>query len=296
MIVLIWVSLALLTAWFVTVLARDVVRHRQGLDAGSWRATGLIGFVTNFFDVLGIGSFAPQTALLRFTRQADDRLIPGTLNVANTLPVLLQALIFITIIEVEPLTLVLMLASAAAGAVVGAGVVARLSERRIRLTMGLALLVTAAFMVARSLDGIQGDGDAIGLHGGRLAVAVVVNALLGALMTAGVGMYAPCMALVFALGLSPRVAFPIMMGSCAFLMPPASVRFIGAGAYDRKAAVAIAIAGLLAVPLAAFVVKELPLGVLRWVVIAVILYTAMVMLRAAFSERPAPVGGARPPA
>ncbi|MBM3907025.1 MAG: sulfite exporter TauE/SafE family protein [Gemmatimonadetes bacterium] len=284
MIAFIWASLALLTVWYLAVLARDVARHRQGLAEGRWGATGLVGFVTNFFDVLGIGAFAPQTAALKFMRQADDRLIPGTLNVSNTLPVLLQALIFITIVEVEPLTLVLMLLAAAVGAVFGADVVARLSERRIRMTMGIALLVTAGFMVARSLDWIQGGGDAIGLHGAKLAIAVVANALLGALNTAGVGLYAPCMALVFALGMSPRVAFPIMMGSCAFLMPPASVRFIGAGAYNRRAAVAIAIGGLVAVPIAAFVVKELPLDVLRWVVIAVILYTAGVMLRAAFSK------------
>ena len=284
MIAFIWVSLALLTAWFVTGFARDFLKHRHRLEDSSWRKTALIGFGVNFFDVLGIGAFAPQTALLKFTRQTDDRLIPGTMNVANTIPVLVQALIFITIIEVEPLTLVLMLASATVGAIVGAGIVARLSERRIRLTMGLALLVTAAFMLARNMAWIQGGGDAIGLHGGKLVIAVMVNCLLGAVMTAGVGLYAPCMALVFALGMSPRVAFPIMMGSCAFLMPPASLRFIREGAYNRKAAVAMAIPGVVAVLIAAFIVKELPLDILRWLVIGVILYTSAVMLRAAFSE------------
>ena len=283
MIAFIWVSIALLATWFVAVLARDLRRHRHDLTAGRWLSTAVIGFVTNFFDVLGIGCFAPQTALFRFTGQTDDRKIPGTLNVANT-PAVLLALIFITIVEVDPLTLVLLLLAAAVGAVAGAGVVARLDERRIRLTMGFALLITAGFMVARSLDWIQGGGDAIGLAGAALVIAVVVNALLGALMTAGVGLYAPCMALVFALGMSPRVAFPIMMGSCAFLMPPASVRFIAAGAYDRKVSLIIAIAGLASVPIAAFVVKELPLDLLRWVVIAVIVYTSTVMLRAAFKK------------
>jgi uncharacterized membrane protein YfcA len=284
MITFIWTSLAILTVWFVTVLTKDFLAHRSNLEQSSWRKTGAIGFVVNFFDVLGIGAFAPQTALLKFTRQTDDRLIPGTMNVANTLPVLLQALIFITIIEVDPLTLVLMLVSAAAGAIVGAGVVARMSERRIRLTMGFALLVTASFMFARNMEWIQGGGDAIGLAGGKLVIAVVVNFLLGAIMTAGVGLYAPCMALVFALGMSPRVAFPIMMGSCAFLMPPASIRFIREGAYNRKAAVAMAVPGVVAVLIAAFIVKEMPLEILRWLVIVVILYTSAVMLRAAFSK------------
>ena len=97
----IWFSLLVLAIWFITVLARDYLKHRQHLENVSWLKTSLIGFVVNFFDVLGIGAFAPQTALLKFTKQTEDRIIPGTLNVANTVPVLLQAIIFITIIEVE---------------------------------------------------------------------------------------------------------------------------------------------------------------------------------------------------
>ncbi len=273
-----------LAAWFAVVLTRDFLAHRNTLENSSWLKTSIIGFVVNFFDVLGIGAFAPQTALLKFTKQTKDKQIPGTMNVANTLPVLLQALIFITIIEVEPITLVLMFISAALGAVLGAGVVAKLSEKKIRLVMGFALLVTAFFMLATNMEWIQGGGEAIGLQKGKLAIAVVANFGLGALMTAGIGLYAPCMALVFALGMSPKVAFPIMMGSCAFLMPPASVRFIREKAYNRKAAIAMAIPGVVAVCIAAFIVKSLPLDVLRWVVIGVILYTSGVMLYEGFAK------------
>jgi uncharacterized membrane protein YfcA len=133
-------------------------------------------------------------------------------------------------------------------------------------------------MIVNAMQGIQGSGTAIGLSGWRLVVAIAVNAILGALMTAGIGLYAPCMALVFLLGLSPKVAFPIMMGSCAFLMPPASATFIKKGAYDRKAAIAMAIPGMIAVPIAAFLVKSLPLDILRILVVVVVLYTAASML------------------
>ncbi len=285
MITVLWVSLAALAVWFAIVLTKDFLDHRKSLEDSSWSKTALIGFAVNFFDVLGIGAFAPQTALLKFTKQTKDKHIPGTMNVANTLPVLFQALIFITIIEVEAFTLISMFIAAALGALLGAGVVAKMSEKRIRLVMGFALLVTAFFMLATSMGWIQGGGEAIGLQGTKLAIAIIANFALGALMTAGIGLYAPCMALVFALGMSPEVAFPIMMGSCAFLMPPASVRFIREKAYNRKAAVAMAIPGLAAVGLAAFVVKSLPLDVLRWVVIAVILYTAAVMLHAGFTHK-----------
>jgi uncharacterized membrane protein YfcA len=287
MLIFSWVSLIALAIWFSFVFIKDLLANRVKFENSSWLKTSVIGFVVNFFDVLGIGAFAPQTALLKFTRQTEDKLIPGTMNVANTIPVLLQAFIFITIIEVDPLTLISMLVSAAIGAVIGAGIVSKLSERKIRLTMGIALVITAGFMLARMLDWIQGGGDAIGLTGYKLVFAVVVNFFLGAIMTAGVGLYAPCMALIFALGMSPTVAFPIMMGSCAFLMPPASVKFIKTGSYNRKAALAMAIPGSIAVLIAAFIVKSLPLQTLQWVVLAVILYTSATMLVAGLRKRQA---------
>ncbi len=281
MISVIWVVFIVLAIWIGIVLTRDVLKHKANLENNSWAKTGLIGFVGNFFDTLGIGSFAIETAMFKFMRQSEDRLIPGTLNVANAIPTVVQAIIFIQIVEVEPLTLVLMLAASGAGAVLGAGIVSKLSEKKIRLTMGIALLITAGFIVARNLEWIGGGGEAIGLEGSKLVLAVVVNFILGALMTAGIGLYAPCMALVFALGMSPAVAFPIMMGSCAFLMPVASLKFIKEGAYNRRASFAIAIAGVFAVLVAAFLVKSLPMDVLKWLIIAVIIYTAIVMLRAA---------------
>jgi uncharacterized membrane protein YfcA len=281
MVNLIWIVLVLFSLWFIYVLASDIVTNKKKLENISFLKTGAIGFVVNFFDVLGIGAFAPQTALLKFTNQTTDRLIPGTMNVANTIPVLVQALIFIKIVEVEPVTLVVMFLTAMGGAIWGAGIVSKLSEHKIRLTMGVALFITALFMFANKMNWIQGEGTAIGIQGWKLVLAGAVNFILGAMMTAGVGLYAPCMALVFLLGMSPEVAFPIMMGSCAFLMPPASYKFIKSGAYNRKAALVMAIPGTIAVLIAALVVESLPLDVLRWMVIVIVLYTSAIMFRAA---------------
>jgi uncharacterized membrane protein YfcA len=284
MVNLIWILLVVFSFWFIYMLASDIIKNKKNLENISSVKTGVIGFVVNFFDVLGIGAFAPQTALLKFTKQTSDRLIPGTMNVANTIPVLVQALIFIQIVEVEPITLVVMFLTAMGGAIWGAGIVAKLSEHKIRLTMGIALFITAIFMFANKMNWIQGEGTAIGIDGWKLVLAGGVNFILGAMMTAGVGLYAPCMALVFLLGMSPEVAFPIMMGSCAFLMPPASYKFIKSGAYNRKAALLMAIPGTIAVLIAALVVKSLPLDVLRWMVIAIVLYTSATMFRAALQR------------
>jgi hypothetical protein len=207
------------------------------------------------------------------------------MNVANTLPVLIQAIIFIQVIQVEPITLLVMFATATAGAILGAGIVSKLSENKIRFTISIALLVTASFMFANKMHWIHGEGVAIGLHGWKLVVAGAINFILGAMMTAGVGLYAPCMALVFLLGMSPQVAFPIMMGSCAFLMPPASFKFIKSGAYNKKAALGMAIPSIIAVLIAAFIVKTLPLDTLRWIVLVVILYTSITMFWSAIKNK-----------
>jgi uncharacterized membrane protein YfcA len=285
MVAITWIVLVILAIWFIYIFAVDILKNKNNLEKVSWVKTGLIGFVVNFFDVLGIGAFAPQTALLKFTKQTSDKLIPGTMNVANTLPVLIQAIIFIQVIQVEPITLLVMFATATAGAILGAGIVSKLSENKIRFTISIALLVTASFMFANKMHWIHGEGVAIGLHGWKLVVAGAINFILGAMMTAGVGLYAPCMALVFLLGMSPQVAFPIMMGSCAFLMPPASFKFIKSGAYNKKAALGMAIPSIIAVLIAAFIVKTLPLDTLRWIVLVVILYTSITMFWSAIKNK-----------
>lgn len=279
--------LILLTGYFTIVFLRDYLKaSKEGnLESSNFLALGGVGFITNFFDTLGIGSFAPLTALLKFFKLTHDRTIPGTLNASCTIPVTVEALIFITVIKVEPITLFAMLISATIGAFIGAGIVSKLDEKKVQLGMGVALLIVALVMLASQLKLMPVGGEAIGLTGIKLIIAVIANFILGALMTLGIGLYAPCMALVFALGMSPKVAFPIMMGSCAFLMPVASAKFVKEGAYDRKASMAITIFGSVGVLIAAYIVKSLPLNVLTWLVICVIIYTSIAMFRSASKSK-----------
>ena len=286
MVTFILALLGLLTAFFAIVFFKDYAKasKENKLENGSFIGLGVVGFITNFFDTLGIGSFAPTTALLKSFKLSSDRTLPGTLNAAMTIPVVIEAFIFIKGIEVEPVTLISMLAAATAGAVLGAGIVSKLDEKKIQFGMSIALIVVAFVMLAGQLKLMPSGGEAVGLSGAKLIIAIVANFILGALMTMGIGLYAPCMALVYALGMSPAVAFPIMMGSCAFLMPAASVKFVKAAAYDRKAAMAITIFGSIGVFIAAYIVKSLPLNTLKWLVIAVIIYTAATMLKSALNN------------
>lgn len=278
--------LGALTAWFTVVFVGDVAKNKNALEPESnFIVSGVIGFIVNFFDTLGIGSFAPLTFALRTFKQVQDRVLPGTLNVSCTFPVVAEAFIFITAIDVEPVTLIGMLAAATIGAWIGAGIVSKLPEKKVQMLMAVALLITGILMLLSKFNLMPSGGEAIGLSGVKLCIGIVANFVLGALMTAGIGLYAPCMALVYILGMSPRVAFPIMMGSCAFLMPVASVKFVKEQAYSKKASLAIGIFGMVGVFIAAKLVKELPLTILSWLVIVVILYTSFTLFKSALKEK-----------
>ena len=242
-----------------------------------------VGAVTNFFDTLGIGSFATTTALFRFFKMVPDRIIPGTLNVGHTLPTVVQAFFYISVIPVDVITLISMIAAAVAGAWLGAGVVAKWSKRKVQIGMGGALLAAAIFFTMRNLGLFPAGSTAIGVSGILLVVAVAGNFLLGALMSLGIGLYAPCMILVSLLGMSETTAFPIMMGSCAFLMPVGSLKFIKERAYSLRVAIGLALGGIPGVIIAAKIVKSMNLTTVRWLVIVVVLYTALTMLYAAFT-------------
>lgn len=267
-------AIVLSACWFAHLRATKTA-------AGTGPAALGVGAAANFFDTLGIGSFAPTTAAIKFFNLTKDELIPGTLNVGHAIPTIAQALIFIAIVKVSVALLVSCILAAVAGALIGARVVSRLPVRAIRIGMGLALLAAAGLFIARNLGLTPGGGEALALTGPSFAVAVALHFLFGALMTLGVGLYAPSLIFLSLLGMDPRAAFPIMMGACAFLMPASGLQFIAAGRFDPRLALGFAIGGVPAVLLAAFVVKEMPLDVLRWVVAGVVVLAALMMLAGA---------------
>ncbi|MCS5421675.1 sulfite exporter TauE/SafE family protein [Psychrilyobacter sp. S5] len=273
--------------WYLMVFFKDYkeAKINNRLEKENKVALSGIGFIICFFDTLGIGGFAPMTAIFKQFKLVNDRIIPGTLNAAMTIPIVIEALIFIKDVKVDLITLVSMLVAATLGALLGAGYVSKLDEKKVQLYMGIALIIVAAIMLAGKLGILPSGGDAVGLSGVKLVIAVIGNFVLGALMTLGIGLYAPCMALVYALGLSPLVAFPIMMGSCAYLMPAATAKFIREGAYHREATLWSTIFGSIGVVVAAYLVKSLPINILTWVVMGVVLYTSLNLLKDAFSSK-----------
>jgi uncharacterized membrane protein YfcA len=285
-----FILLGLFALYYVAVLSRATIRARQAGEATTPNLLGIgTGVVTDFLDTLGIGSFATTTTIFRATRQVPDERLPGTLNVGHTLPTIMEAVAFLALFRtaIDPATLVEMIVAAIAGAWIGARVFGRWPRRKIQIGMGIALLVAVAIMLFRMSYGDPSGGDVLRLSGTLLVLGVVGNFILGMLMTIGTGLYAPCMILVSLLGMSPAAAFPIMMGSCAFLMPVASGNFLKERSVDIKASLGLLIGGIPGVLVAAYIVKSIPLLYLKWLVIAVVIYTAVSMLLAARREQSA---------
>ena len=300
---LLLIALGAFSAVFTALWGRDIAAKRARARGGNAARPGeddehpsakpvfpsaketAIGFGSNFLDTLGIGSYATTTSIYKLFRLVPDRLIPGTLLVGHMWPTVAQATIYITIIEVEMSSLISLIGASALGSWLGAGVVSAWPKRKVQVGMGLALLGAAALMLAKALHFLPAGGDTVGLHGWRLLVGILGNFAFGALMNLGIGAYAPSLILFGFLGMNLKAIFPVMMGSCAFIMPTSGIRFIGRGAYASRAALGLALGGVPGVLLAAYVVRELPVRYLLWLVIFVATYSALAMLRSARSER-----------
>ncbi len=283
------VALGVLGLAFTAVLLTTM--KKRGVFRPNGEAIGL-GAVTNFFDTLGIGSFAPTTAWLKFRKLVPDSYIPATLNVGHALPTVVQSAIFLVIlgVHVDPTLLASCIAAAVAGAVVGAPIVVRAHVRVVQGVVGVALLIAASLYAMRNLNLMPEGGLATALPSPEMYIAIGVHFVLGALMTFGIGLYAPSLILLSLLGLDPRLAFPIMSSACAFLMPTTGFTFIKTDRIDLKIILGITLGGIPAVLVAAFIVKEMPMVWLRWGVVVVVLYAATLLLRSAIKGQAAPVG------
>jgi uncharacterized membrane protein YfcA len=281
------IAMGALAAVYIVYWTAALMKNRPDYSAGGyypfWLRT-VVGFITNFLDSLGIGSFATTTSAFKSLRGVKDEVIPGTLNVGHAIPTVVEAFFFIAIVTVDIRTLVAMIAASVLGAWLGAGIVARLPRRAIQVGLGIALLCFAIIFFLSQRKLLPGGGTSLGLEGAKFWIGIAGNFVLGALMTLGIGLYAPCMILVSLLGMNPITAFPIMMGSCAFLMPVGSARFIKSARYDWKAALGLTIGGIPGVLVAVLIVKSLSLKVIQWLVIVVVLYTAAMLLRSAMKE------------
>jgi uncharacterized membrane protein YfcA len=239
-----------------------------------------VGAVTNFFDTLGIGSFAPTIAWLRFRRLVDDRLIPLTMLAGYTVPSILQGVIFLVLLgmKVDPLLLLACSLAMVAGGYAGVPIAAGTPIRLVQTVVGMALLVAAFFYSLSNLGMMPAGGTATGLPLPLAVVVVVAHFGFGVLLSFGVGNYAPTLAMLSLMGMDPRLAFPIMAAAAGFAGTAASARCIRSVKLDLRLVLGLAIGAIPAVLIAAFIVKEMPLTMLRWLVVVVVTYAGATLL------------------
>jgi uncharacterized membrane protein YfcA len=278
--VLVLVNLAAIIGWIAIARQRQL-RERPSLTDCT------IGCATCFLDTLGIGSYAQITALFKLRKRPPDELIPGTLNVGSAVPVFISSLFYFGAVAVDPTLLASMVISSGLGAWLGARIVSHMPRRSIQIVMGLALLVAAAFLAVSALGILPPSGNAFTLSGWRFALAVLANLVLGALMCAGIGNYAPSMVMLGLLGMHPLAAYPIMIGSDGVLIPVATLGFLRSGRFSHGCALGITLGGVLGVLAALPLVRLISghLTLMRWFVIVVVLYAAVSMLRSARASR-----------
>ncbi len=243
----------------------------------------LLGAIVSFFDTLGIGSFAPTTAWLKFRHMVPDRLIPPTMLVGLTPPAMAESVIFLILlgVRVDPVLLFGCAMAVLLGGLVGAPLVAQCRVWIVQTVVAVGLLLAATAYAMTNLHMFPGGGTAAGLSLTLTILAIAANFAFGVLLNFGVGNYAPTLVMLSLMGMDPRLIFPIMAAGAAVTGAGACVRHIQMGKMDLKVVVGLGLGGIPAVLVAAFIVKTMPLELLRWLVIVVVLYAAAIMLRAA---------------
>jgi len=250
----------------------------------------LIGLVANFLDTLGIGSFTIATSLFRITKFfKNSRLLPGTLNIMNGLPTIVEALFFVKVVKVDALTFFSLIVASMFGSFLGSKIITKLDAKKMKIVMGIAMFITSTLMILKKVGVIEflGQGNtALGLTGIALVIGIIGNCIFGALMSAGVGLYAPCMVMVYLLGMKPIAAFPIMMTSSAALIPVNTVTFSKEHMFYNKDLWLAIVGGIIGVIIATLFVKGMSMDILTWIIIVIGFYTALSLLRsAAVGER-----------
>lgn len=250
-----------------------------------------IGAIVNFFDALGIGSFATTVAAYGVFKLVDDKKIPGTLNAGVAIPVIFEALLFTSTVKVDLFTLITIVISGVVGAAIGNRIASRVPERVVTFVMAFGLLVAAVLMLGGKFGFIPSGGTAIGLSGIKLIIACAGNFILGIGLCFGIGNFAPCMCLVYLLGMSPLVAFPIMMCTGAVSTPTTGLMSLKEGLVNRTAVVGLTVGGVIGVAVAVYLVKSMSVATLQWLVIGVVFYSSIMMFLRSLKKKKLALAG-----
>ena len=253
---------------------REVAKKEPGNPIAMASATFLMFLLSTF----GISDFAVGTVLYSKLKWTKAKILPGTLNTQCVIPVAVMALAYISSIDVDLTTLIVAILTQVLGAYIGPRYVVKMNVNLIKKFISAGLLIAAGLILMGKLGIYPTGGEAVGLAGSKLILLGILSFIYGALNNVGIGSYALTMATVYALGLNPGVSFPIMMGACTFSVPIGSMQFIKLDSYSRKITLFAAIFGSIGVLVAVFIVKNMDVAMLQWLVVAVLIYSAITMI------------------
>ena len=273
------IPLALAILVYAIVLTRTAIAHR----ATPRPEALMLGAVVNFFDTFGISSFAQTTAWMKFRRMVPDRLIPPTMIAGLTPPAMAESIIFLILlgVRVDPVLLFGGAMATFVGGIIGAPLVVRARAWIVQGTVAIGLTMAGIAFVLALLGKLPVGGTASGLPPFLTIVAIALSFVLGFLANFGVGNYAPTLAILSLMGMDPHYCFPIMASGASLMGAGSSMRFIKVPELDLRVVVGLTLGGIPAVLVAALIVKQMNVDILRYVITVVVFYTAAVMARSA---------------
>ena len=279
MLLAILVPIALAMAAYVAILLRAVAKRK----AWPKMEAVALGAVVNFFDTFGIGSFAQTTAWLKFRKLVPDRLIPPTMIAGLTPPAMVESIIFLILlgVKVDPTLLFGGAIATGVGGIVGAPLVVRAKAWIVQMTVAIGLVLAGIAFLLAIAGAMPVGGTASSLPLGLTIVAIVLSFVLGLLANFGVGNYAPTLAILSLMGMDPHYCFPIMASGASLMGAGSSMKFVKVPDMDLGIVIGLTLGGIPAVLVAALIVKQMDVDVLRYVITLVVFYTAIVMGRAA---------------
>ncbi|MCX5773423.1 MAG: hypothetical protein NTX05_02305 [Fusobacteria bacterium] len=245
----------------------------------------VIGIIALFLDTIGVGSFAASMAMVKGTRTVKDEDIPAYLNLMQVLPNGLEAVLFLSVIHIEPVTFFALVISSIIGGFISAKISSKLPVQKIRGAMLAGLVLVAGLLILTQLHIMSNGGSVAGLFGIKLVIAIICFIFISFLLSVGVGNYAAMQVVLFLLGMTPLAVFPIMTTSAALQEVAIALSFLSKKQLPIKEALTAGIFGCIGVVAAFLLLKDFtPVG-LHWLLFVVILFNIYMIFRSFMKDR-----------
>ncbi len=252
--------------------------HNERLSSLSQIKIAFIGFVSNFLDTIGIGSFAIIIAIRNLLGiMPDDVRLIGTMNIQAMVTALVQALIFLHFIPLDIITLLVSIAMIALGGFLSGLIAVRIDKKIVHIVMLIAFIITGVLLFLSQINVLEIGGTGTAIRGTKLIIFAIFMLVSGTLPAFGVGYYSLIKASIFLFGVNPIVSFPIMASASAFQMPVTSATFIVKGKFYFKSTIILAIFGTLGVFMAVPIITAVNTYTLKWILLGIVIYNIIVL-------------------